>query len=543
MPIPRPKRGLGDVFFANSQLKRDRAGIRAEIVALRDRGTLLEDAYIELHEDLLRSEAHNESLEAHNRKIMPATRQGTINNMTPEAVQAMIDQTMQRNSTNGGGSHSSRGGPTRHRTQKKKLTNKYCPKGEIKKLKMNCGILRMLPARPKTLDEAIELANDLMDHKLRTYAERRNDNKRRADDPLRNNQQHQPHKKQNVARVYTAGPGEKKAYTRNLPLVQNTGKCFECGEPRHFKKNFLKLKNNGVNTILRGCTLDFLNHPFNIDLKPVPLGSFDVFIGMDWLREYHAAQKYLSKRCDVFLAHVTTKEAKDKLEEKRLKDVPIVRVFPEVFPEDLPGIPPTRQVKFQIDLVPGAAPIARVALVLFVKKKDESFHMCIDYRELNKLTMKNHYPHPRIDDLFDQLQGSSVYSKIDLRSGYLQLRVCKEDIPKTAFRTRYGHYEFQVMPFGLTKAPALFIDLMNRVFIEGLSKIAKSMTKLTQKNLKFDWGEKEEAAFKLIKQKLCSAPILALPKGSENFTVCYDASHTSLGAVLMQNEKFIAYAS
>ncbi|GKF80645.1 putative reverse transcriptase domain-containing protein, partial [Tanacetum coccineum] len=169
---------------------------------------------------------------------------------------------------------------------------------------------------------------------------------------------------------------------------------------------------------------------------------------------------------------------------------------PEVFHEDLPGLPPVRQVEFQIDLIPGAAPVARApyrlalseiqelsdqlqeltdrrfiqpstspwgAPILFVKKKDESFRMCIDYRELNKLTIKNCYPLPKINDLFDQLQGSSVYSKIDLRSGYHQLRVGDEDIPKTAFRTRYEHYEFQVMPFGLTNAPAVFMDLMNRV--------------------------------------------------------------------------------
>nr|GEU47547.1 reverse transcriptase domain-containing protein [Tanacetum cinerariifolium] len=198
--------------------------------------------------------------------------------------------------------------------------------------------------------------------------------------------------------------------------------------------------------------------------------------------------------------------------------------------------------------------------------------------KLNKLTVKNRYPLPRIDNLFDQLQGSSVYSKIDLRSGYHQLRVREEDIPKTAFRTRYGHYEFQVMPFGLTNAPAVFMDLMNRGihvdptkiesvkdwaspkspteicqflglagyyrrFIEGFSKIAKLMTKLTQKKVKFEWGDKQEVAFQLLKQKLCSAPILALPEGNEDFIVYYDASNKGLGVVLMQREKVISYAS
>ncbi|GJW99663.1 putative reverse transcriptase domain-containing protein [Tanacetum coccineum] len=184
-----------------------------------------------------------------------------------------------------------------------------------------------------------------------------------------------------------------------------------------------------------------------------------------------------------------------KSDEKQLEDIPVVREFLEVFPEDLPGLPLVRQVEFQIELIPGAALVARTpyrlassemqelsdqlqefadrgfirpstspwgAPVLFVKKKGKSFRMCIDYQELNKLTVKNRYTLPMIDYLFDQLQGSSTYSKIDLRSGYHQLRVRDEDIPKTTFRTRYGHYEFQVMPFGLTKAPAVFMDLMNR---------------------------------------------------------------------------------
>ncbi|GJY38099.1 putative reverse transcriptase domain-containing protein [Tanacetum coccineum] len=392
-----------------------------------------------------------------------------------------------------------------------------------------------------------------------------------------------------------------------------------------------------TNTVLRGCRLGLLGHPFNIDLMSIDLGSFDVIIGMDWLAKNHAvivcdkkivripygneilivqgdksdkkkkstlsiiscvkAQKYMDKCCQLFLAQVTVKENKDESKKKRLEDVPTVRDFPEVFPEDLPGLPPTRQVEFQIDLVPGAVPVARApyrlapskmeelstqlqelsdkgfirpssspwgAPVLFVKKKDGSFRMCIDYRELNKLTVKNRYPLPRIDNLFDQLQGSSVYSKIDLGSGYHQLRIRDDDIPKTAFKTRYGHYEFQVMPFGLTSAPIMFMDLMNRTNFgvaqegiivrqvlevrllaveEGFSKIAKPMTKLTQKSIKFNWGEKEETAFQTLKQKLCSAPILALSEGSENFIVYCDASHKGLGAVLMQKEKVIAYAS
>ncbi|GJY26428.1 putative reverse transcriptase domain-containing protein [Tanacetum coccineum] len=343
-------------------------------------------------------------------------------------------------------------------------------------------------------------------------------------------------------------------------------------------------------------TLD-TSHPFDIDLMPVELGSFDVIIGMDWLVKYHALIV-----CDEKVIRIPYGD-----KEKRLEDVPILREFLKIFPEDLPGLPPARQVEFHIDLVPELSDRGVIrpssspwgALVLFVKKKDGSFRICIDYHELNKLTVKNRYPLPRIDYLFDQLQGSRVYSKIDLRSGYHQLRVREEDIPKTAFRTRYGHYEFQLMPFGLTNAPAVFMDLMNRVckpyldrfvivfiddiliysksrkeheghlklilkllkeeklyakfskclagyyrqFIEDFSKIARPMPKLTQKSVKFDWGKKAEVAFQLLKQKLCSALILALPEGSENFVVYCDASHKGLGAVLMQREKVIAYAS
>ncbi|GJW27274.1 putative reverse transcriptase domain-containing protein [Tanacetum coccineum] len=373
------------------------------------------------------------------------------------------------------------------KTLKKMMTDKYCPRGEIKKLEIELWNLKVkesdevekyvggLPdmiqgsvmvSKPKKMHDAIEFATKLMDQKIRTLAERQAKNKRKFEDTSSNNQnQQQPFKRHNVARAYTAGPREKKPYGGSKPLCpkcnyhhdgQCAPKCANCKRTGHLTRDCRSLtaaNNNqrapgnqgnqvgngiGVNTIIRGCTLNFINHPFNIDLMPVEL----------------------------------------------------------VFPEDLPGIPPTRQVEFQIDLIPGAAPVARApnrlapskmkelldqlkelsnkgfirsssspwgAPILFVKKKDGSFRMCIDYRKLNKLTVKNRYLLPRIYDLFDQLQGSSVYSKIDLRSGYHQLRVREEDIPKTAFKTRYGHYEFQVMPFSLTNAPAVYMDLINRV--------------------------------------------------------------------------------
>ncbi|GJY41691.1 putative reverse transcriptase domain-containing protein [Tanacetum coccineum] len=217
-------------------------------------------------------------------------------------------------------------------------------------------------------------------------------------------------------------------------------------------------------------------------------------------------------------------------------------------------------------------------MVIQVLEKKSDKKRLEDIPEVNEIP--NRYPLPRIDDLFDQLQGSSVYSKIDLRSGYHQLRVRDEDIPKTDFRTRYGHYEFQVMPFGLTNAPAVFMDLMNRVckpyldkfvivFIDDIliysrnkeehanhlriilellkkeklyakfSKIGQLLLHPKNKNKKYIWGEDQETAFQLLKQKLCEAPILALPEGNDDFVVYCDASHQGLGAVLMQREKYI----
>ena len=187
----------------------------------------------------------------------------------------------------------------------------------------------------------------------------------------------------------------------------------------------------------------------------------------------------------------------------RLEDIPVVREFSDVFPEDLPGIPPDREIDFQIELAPGTEPISKApyrmaplelkelkvqmeelvskgfvrpstspwgALVLFVKKKDGSLRLCIDYRELNKVIIRNQYSLPRINDLFDQLHGARVFSKIDLKSGYHQFKNKSKNVPKIVFRTRYGHYKFLVMPFGLTNAPAAFMDLMNRIFQPYLDK-------------------------------------------------------------------------
>nr|GEY85392.1 hypothetical protein [Tanacetum cinerariifolium]GEZ30436.1 hypothetical protein [Tanacetum cinerariifolium] len=257
-------------------------------------------------------------------------------------------------------------------------------------------------------------------------------------------------------------------------------------------------------------------------------------------------QNYMLKGCHVFLAHVTTKETEDKSEKKRLEDAPIVQDFLEVFPGDLPD-----QLKELSDkgfIRPSSSPCG--ALVLLVKKKDGSFRMYIDYQGLNKLTIKNRYPLPRFDDLFDQLQGSSVYLKIDLRSGYYQLRFCEEDIPKTAFRTRYGHYEFQVMPFGLTNAPTVFMDLINHVckaYLDKFMIVFIDSYTLTSLNVNFRFptflATKELSLIGVKKQKLCNAPILALTEGSEDFVVYCDASHKGLGVVLMQREKVIAYAT
>ncbi|GJR81509.1 putative reverse transcriptase domain-containing protein [Tanacetum coccineum] len=511
---------------------------------------------------------------------------------------------------------------------RKKMTDKYCPRNEMKKLEAELWNLKVkgtdvigynqrfqelallcvrmfleesdkieryvdrLPdmihgnivaSKPKTMQEAVEMATELMYKKVITIAERQAENKRKFENTSRNNQnQQQQNKRQNIGRAYTAGTGERShtgdlnPYALNLTITTTRGTgsgqkptCFKCGVQGHFKRECPKLKNNknrgnqvvndrapakvyvvghartnldsnivtgtfllnnryasilfdtgadksfvstafssqmditpstlnhyydvelddgriiGLNTILMGCTLNLLNHPFNINLMPVELGSFDVIIGMYWLAKYQAIIVCAEKIVRIPWGNETLIVHGDRSNQgpearlhiisySKTQEYMLKGYFPEVFPEDLPGLPPTRQVEFQIDLIPGAAPVARVpyrlapsemkelseqlkelsdkgfirpssspwgAPVLFVKKKDGSFRMCIDYQELNKLTVKNRYPLPRIDDLFDQLQGSSVYSKIDLSyaiwlnnhhpySFTLMNRVCKPYLDK-----------------------------------------------------------------------------------------------------------------
>ncbi|GJS43410.1 putative reverse transcriptase domain-containing protein [Tanacetum coccineum] len=468
---------------------------------------------------------------------------------------------------------------------KKKITDKYCPRTEIKKLEVELWELkvkesdkiekyvgglpniiqgRVVTSKPKIMQEATEMA---IKYGVQGYFKRECPKLKNN-----NNRSNQVGGGNALAKVYVvehAGTNPDSNVMTGTFLLNNryASILFDIGADRSFVSTAFSFQIDipptaldhyydveladgriiRLNTILRGCTLNILNHPFNIDLMPVELGSFDAIIGMDWLLNYQAIIVYAEKIV-LFLAHVTTKEVEDKSEKKRLEDVPIVQDFPEVFPEDLPGLPPTRQVEFQIDLVPVAALVSWApyrlapsemkelseqlkelsnkgfirpssspwgALILFVKKKDGSFQMCIDYRELNKLTVKNRYPLPRIDDLFDQLQGSSNKQEHEEH-----LKLILELLKKEELYAKFSKCEFWIPKVQFLGHVIDSQDLSGyyRRFIEGFSKIAKLMTKLTQKKVKFEWG-------------------------SEDFIIYCDASIKGLGVVLMQREKVIAYAS
>ncbi|GJR33646.1 putative reverse transcriptase domain-containing protein [Tanacetum coccineum] len=373
--------------------------------------------------------------------------------------------------------------------------------------------------------------------------------------------------------------------------------CYECGSTDHIKEACPRAFMLGAEearqdpNIVTGIEPSDLGFSYEIEIASEQLVEIDKVIKGSKLEievriplPDDKVLRVIGERPEEKMRHLRSAKTK----EQKKEEIVMVIDYPEVFLDDLSGLPPNREIEFRIELVPGAIPVAKSpyrlapsemeelsgqlkelqdkgfirpssspwgAPVLFVKKKDGSFRMRIDYRELNKLTIKNRYPLARIDDLFNQLQGSQYFSKIDLRSRYHQLRVKEDDIPKTAFRTRYGHFEFTVMPFGLTNAPAtqeehevhigLVLELLKkekllkllriekaprtpsevrsflglagyyRRFIKNFPKIAKPLTVLTQKSKTFDWGEEQENTFQTLKGKLCDAPVLFLPDGPE----------------------------
>ncbi|GKD29344.1 putative reverse transcriptase domain-containing protein, partial [Tanacetum coccineum] len=308
-----------------------------------------------------------------------------------------------------------------------------------------------------------------------------------------------------------------------------------------------------TNVVLRGCTLGLLGHPFNIDIMPVELSSFDVIVGMDWLAKYHAVIICDEKIIRIPYGDEVLIIEGDGCNGGSKSKLSIISCTKRSFV----FLMETRNFLTKGFIRPSSSPCG--APVLFVKKKDGSFQMCIDYRELKKLIVKNRYPLLRIDDLFDHLQGSRVYSKIDLRSGYHQLRIREEDIPNTEFRTRYGHYEFQnkkeheghlKLILRLLKEEKLFAKFSKCEF--WLSKLKFPGHMIDNEGIHVDPAKIEP--FKdwaspmtptEIRQFLGLAGYYRrfIEEGSENFVVYYDASHKVLGVVLMQREKVIAYAS
>jgi hypothetical protein len=419
------------------------------------------------------------------------------------------------------------------------------------------------------------------------------------------------------------------------------------------------------------------------------LDSVDIILGTDWLSRHQTvidiaarAIEIHSPTCGETTLYLPnqgcTRSCAFTLIESPVERIPVVCEYLDVFLDELPGMPPDRDIEFAIELQPGTAPISKRPYrmppaelaelkkqlqelldkgfirpstlpwgcpALFVKKKDESLRLCVDYRPLNAVTIKNKYPSPRIDVLFDQLVGSKVFSKIDLLSDYHQIKIRADDIPKTAFSTRYGLYEYLVMSFGLTNSSTYFMYLMNSVFMPELdkfvvvftddilvysrneqehtmhlhtvlqrlrdhrlyaklskcdfwlreikilghtisqdgvsvdpekvqevmdwkpptsvrqirgflglvgyyrrfipdfSRIAKPMTELLKKGVKYEWIQKCEDAFHALRQHLTTAPVLAQPDNTKPFEVYCDASGTGLGCVLMQDNRVIAYAS
>ncbi|CAL9001523.1 unnamed protein product [Prunus brigantina] len=486
-------------------------------------------------------------------------------------------------------------------------------------------------------------------------------------------------------RGQASGSGQRSGVTLSAPSLLMLVQLQRRLGPSRGKAAELRVRHRAVHRRLQRVRHRVVECSQLFGEEAIGVRGLTLTLSWEWIRwksivhqwivsEKRLAKRLLKKGCVGHLAHIIDTQGSTL----NLEDIPVVCEFSDVFPDDLPGLPPQRETEFTIELLPGTNPIHQApyrmapaelrelktqlqelvdlgfirpsvspwgAPVLFVKKKDGCLRLCIDYRQLNKVTVRNRYPLPRIDDLFDQFKGAKYFSKIDLRSGYHQLRVREDDIPKTACRTRYGHYEFLVMPFGFTNAPAAFMDLMNRVFrpyldhfvivfiddilvysrtleghkkhlrlvlktlrrkqlyakfskcqfwldrvdflghvisaegiyvdpckveavlnwvqptsvteirsflglagyyrrfVEGFSSIAAPLTRLTRKDVKFEWTEECEQSFQELKKRLTTAPVLALPDDSGNFVIYSDASLQGLGCVLMQHDRVIAYAS
>jgi hypothetical protein len=292
--------------------------------------------------------------------------------------------------------------------------------------------------------------------------------------------------------------------------------CIPCTESR---EGFIIHSPGGrifTNEVAFHIPVTLVGQEFPIDMIVLKGQDIDVILGMNWLAQYKAIINTDLRTINLSYGHeevqlsfpiVVTAKPSGRVYEaiiQEIHDIPVVCEFLDVFPEDLPGLPPERDVEFMIELKPGTAPISRRLYrmppnelaelktqlqdllekgfirpssspwgcpTIFVKKKDQTLRMCVDYRPLNEVTIKNKYPLPRIYILFDQLTGARVFSKIDLRSGYHQIHIRPKDIPKTAFTTRYGLFEYLVMSFGLTNAPAHFTYLINSVFMPELDKL------------------------------------------------------------------------
>ncbi|KAK1610111.1 hypothetical protein QYE76_033784, partial [Lolium multiflorum] len=388
------------------------------------------------------------------------------------------------------------------------------------------------------------------------------------------------------------------------------------------KKPFGKLNCTSLEEVVNSDqavigTLQILTHPGK---------DIDVILGMNWLEANGALIDCVNKTVSLKSpdgsrmiyqgdkhTQIEVELQLNSMKEVKLEDIPVVNEFQDVFPTELPGMPPDREIEFTIDLIPGTAPIAKAPYkmgpkelkelkeqlddleqkgfiqesvspwgspVIFVDKRDGGRRMCGDYRNLNNVTIKNKYPLPRIQDLFDQVRGAGVFSKIDLRSGYHQIKIKKEDVPKTAFVSREHqlYAKFSKCEFWLDQVEFLghviskdgiavnpskvaavleweapktvkeirgFLGMAGyyRRFIEGFSKIAGPMTKLLRKNTPFVWSEECEKSFQTLKEKLTTAPVLAVPEVGKDYTVYCDASKHGLGCVLMQDRKVISYGS